>query len=74
MGMLAKFNTYMYAIPIVTPLITLSTLTYIMLIDEAVSMIQLMGQGALLLAKTVLKSAFRLLPSDFDLLGARFDG
>ena len=39
-------------------------------------MIQLMGQGTLL-AKTYLKSAFRLLPiypGDFDLLGIRFDG
>ena len=38
-------------------------------IDEAVSMIQQMGQGTLLLAKTDLKSAFRLLsiyPGDFD--------
>ena len=45
-------------------------------IDEAVSMIQLMGQGTLL-AKTDLKSAFRLLPiypGDFDLLGIKFDG
>ena len=44
--------------------------------DEAVSMIQLMGQGAIL-AKTDPKSAFRLLPiypGDFDLLGIRFDG
>ena len=43
-------------------------------IDEAVSMIQLMGQGTLL-AKTDLKSAFRLLPlypGDFDLLGIKF--
>ena len=40
-------------------------------IDEAVCMIQLMGQGTLL-AKTDLKSAFRFLsiyPRDFDLLG-----
>ena len=38
-------------------------------IDQAVSMIQLMGQVALLLAKTDLKSAFRLLPiypEDFE--------
>ena len=46
-------------------------------IDEAVSMIQFMGQGAPLPAKTDLKSAFRLLPiypGHFDLLGTRFDG
>ena len=45
-------------------------------IDEAVSMIQLMGQGTLL-AKTDLKSAFRLLPiypGDFDLLDIKLDG
>ena len=39
-------------------------------------MIQLMGQGTLL-AKTDLKSAFRLLPiypGDFDFVGIRFDG
>lgn len=42
-------------------------------IDEAVLMIQLLGQGTLL-AKTDLKSAFRLLPiypGDFDLLGIK---
>lgn len=45
-------------------------------VDEAVLMIQKLGQGALL-AKSDLKSAFRLLPiypGDFDLLGIKSNG
>lgn len=45
-------------------------------VDEAVLMIQKLGQGALL-AKSDLKSAFRLLPiypGDFDLLGIKHNG
>lgn len=45
-------------------------------IDDAAEMIHNLGQGALL-AKSDIKSAFRLLPispCDFDLLGIKFDG
>lgn len=44
--------------------------------DEAIHMIQDMGKGCLM-AKSDVKSAFRLLPiapSDFDQLGFKFDG